>query len=156
MAEAAQVKDWVAAGVPDALANNVAAADGLFDALDIAEIAESTRQPLDEVTELHDKLATQLGLQRLRQQIDALPAGSYWENLAKIALGDDLSSLLRLTTLEVLNKANATVPEMLQAWEDENRGELESAAKLVAELADAKSADLAMLSVAMRKLRNLA
>ncbi len=96
------------------------------------------------------------GLQRLQQQIDALPAGSYWENLAKIALGDDLSALLRFITLEVLNKSQGNVADMLSAWEAENRSELEGAGRLVAELADAKSPDLAMLSVAMRKLRNLA
>ena len=36
-----QVAEWVAAGVPAALAQAVAATEGLFDALDIAEIAES-------------------------------------------------------------------------------------------------------------------
>ena len=45
---------------------------------------------------------------------------------------------------------------MLQTWESENHQELQSARRLLAELADAKSADLAMLSVALRKLRNLA
>ncbi len=156
LADTTQVKDWVAAGVPDALARSVAAADGLFDALDIAEIAETTKLPLREVAELHDTLGSRLGLQRLLQQIEALPSGSYWENLAKIALGDDLSALLRFITLEVLNKAKGGVVEMLQAWEEENRAEIEGAGRLVAELADAKTADLAMLSVAMRKLRNLA
>ncbi len=156
LGDAPQVQAWVAAGVPEALARDVAAADGLFDALDIAEITETTEQPLAEVGELHDILGSRLGLQRLQQQIDALPAGSYWENLAKIALGDDLSGLLRFISLEVLSKTRGSVAEMLQAWEDENRGELEGAGRLVAELADAKTADLAMLSVVMRKLRNLA
>ena len=39
-ADQPRVADWVAAGVPAALAQSVAATDGLFDALDIAEIAE--------------------------------------------------------------------------------------------------------------------
>jgi glutamate dehydrogenase len=156
LGDAPQVAAWVAAGVPDALARSVVAADALFGALDIAEIAEATAQPLADVAALHDTLATRLGLQPLQQQIDALPAGSYWENLAKIALGDDLSALLRSITLEVLNKAQGSVADMLRAWEDENRSELEGAGRLVSELADAKAPDLAMLSVAMRKLRNLA
>jgi glutamate dehydrogenase len=156
LGDAPQVKAWVAAGVPDALARSVAAADALFGALDIAEIADATAQPLADVAELHDTLAARLGLQQLQRQVDVLPAGSYWENLAKIALGDDLSALLRSITLEVLNKAQGNVADMLRAWEDENRSELAAAGRLVGELADAKAPDLAMLSVAMRKLRNLA
>ncbi len=156
LADLARVKQWVAAGVPDSVARDVAAAEALFGALDIAEIVEATRQPLAEVAELHDALARHLGLQRLQQQIDALPAGSYWENLAKIALGDDLSALLRLVVLEVLGRSEADIAQMQQAWLAENRDELEGAGRLVAELAEAKTPDLAMLQVAMRKLRNLA
>ena len=151
-----KVEAWVDAGVPADLARGVAVAENLFDALDIAEIAESTKQSLDGVSELHFTLGAKLGLQRLAQQIEALPSGSYWDNLAKIALGDDLSALQRLITLEVLSQGQGSAVEMLQGWEGDNRAELESARRVLAELADAKTTDLAMLSVAMRKLRNLA
>ncbi len=149
------VADWVAAGVPATLAQSVAVTDGLFDALDIAEIAEATELALDEVCELHHSLGACLGLQRLRQQIEALPADSYWETLAKVALGDDLAGLQRTIALKVLNQGSGSATAMLQAWEHENRHELDSARRLLVELADAKFADLAMLSVALRKLRNL-
>jgi glutamate dehydrogenase len=148
--------DWVTAGVPETLARGVAAAGGLFDALDIAEICEATQHALAEVTGLYDRLGKDLGLKRLQQQIDALPAGSYWDNLAKIAMVDDLSTLQRSITLDVLTKGQGDATQRQADWESANRAELDSARRLVAELAEAKSADLAMLSVAMRKLRNLA
>jgi glutamate dehydrogenase len=154
--EGEPVTGWVDAGVPEMLARGVAAAGGLFDALDIAEVCEATHHALAEVTDLHYRLGDQLGLRRLQQQIDALPAGSYWDNLAKIALVDDLSALQRSITIEVLSKGKGDANERLAGWENENRAELDSAHRLVTELAEAKSADLAMLSVAMRKLRNLA
>jgi len=150
------VADWVAAGVPAALAQAVAATDGLFDALDIAEIAEATRLPLEQVCDLHRELGASLGLQRVQHQIEALAADGYWDTLAKIALGDELAELQRSIALEVLSRREGSALQMLQAWEGENRQELHSARRLLAELADAKSADLAMLSVALRKLRNLA
>jgi glutamate dehydrogenase len=150
------VADWVAAGVPAPLAQAVAASDGLFDALDIAEIAELRKRPLAEVGDLHQELAQRLGLQGLHQQVEALHAESYWEALAKIALGDELTELQRSIALEVLSRREDSAPQMLQAWESENQQELHSARRLLAELADAKPADLAMLSVALRKLRNLA
>jgi glutamate dehydrogenase len=45
---------------------------------------------------------------------------------------------------------------MLAAWEAANAVPLERAQRVQAELADAPGADLAMLSVALRELRNLA
>jgi glutamate dehydrogenase len=155
-ASSPQVAEWVGAGVPAALARSVVATEGLFDGLDIAEIAEATELPLQEVCDLHHQLGARLGLQRLHQQIEALPADGYWETLAKIALGDDLAGLQRIIALEVLNQGRGSAGEMLQAWENDNRHELDSARRLLVEVADAKSADLAMLSVALRKLRNLA
>src|SRR5574337_1061379 len=155
-AKSAPATDWVAAGVPADLAAAVAATDGLFDALDIAEIAEATKQPIDDVPHLHHEIGSGLGLRRLQRQVDALPADSYWDTLAKVALGDDLAALQRAITLEVLAGAPGSVVDMRQAWEAANRDELDSVRRVLAELAESKSADLAMLSVAMRKLRNLA
>ncbi|MBN8508562.1 MAG: NAD-glutamate dehydrogenase [Burkholderiales bacterium] len=150
------VAAWTAGGVPADLACAVAATEGLYDALDIAEIAEGTEQPLDDVTDLHRDIGTRLGLRQLRRRIDALPDDSHWDHLARIALGDDLAALQRAITLEVLAVGRGSVAEQLQAWEAENRGELDSVQRSLAELGEAKTVDLAMLSVAMRKLRNLA
>jgi glutamate dehydrogenase len=152
----ARVAEWIAAGVPMELATRVAVSDALHDALDIAEIAEATGRDLAEVTELHFDLGVKLGLQRLQQQIDALPGDSYWENLAKIALGDDLAGLQRFVALEVLSQSKDDIGAMLHAWEAENQVELDGARRMLAELGDTKAPDLAMLSVALRKLRNLA
>ena len=62
---------------------------------------------------------------------------------------------LGYTRQEVLSRREGDALQMLRAWEGENQQELHSARRLLAELADAKSPDLAMLSVALRKLRNL-
>jgi glutamate dehydrogenase len=154
-AQAPQVRAWTEAGVPPALARAVAATDGLFDALDIAELAASTRLPLAQVCDLHRQLGESLGLQRVHQQIESLAAQGYWDTLAKTALGDELSELQRHIALEVLSRGQGDAAQRLRAWEADNRQPLEGARRLLAELADAKSADLAMLSVALRKLRNL-
>jgi glutamate dehydrogenase len=150
------VTGWTAAGVPDDLARSVAAAHGLFSALDIAEVCESSGESLQDTSDLHYQLGDRLGLQGLKRQVDALSSGSYWDNLAKIALVDDVSALQRALTLEVLHHSQGSTAERLQAWEADKHAELASAQRLVADLAEAQSADLAMLSVAMRKLRNLA
>jgi NAD-specific glutamate dehydrogenase len=73
---------------------------------------------------------------------------------AKIALSGELAELQRDVTLRVLGRGGGVQPA-LQAWEEENRQELHGAEQMLAELAEARPADLAMLSVALRKLRNL-
>ncbi len=85
-----------------------------------------------------------------------MPSDSYWQTLAKVALGDDLAGLQRSIAHDVLSHGHGSAAAMLAAWEQRNRDALERAQRLLAELADAKGVDLAMLSVALRELRNLA
>ncbi len=147
---------WIAAGVPAKLAQRVADGASLYAALDIAEVADAVQRGVAEVGEVHVAVAARLGLARLRHQIDSLPSESYWQSLAKAALGDDLAQLQRAITQAVLKSGTASTGQMLTEWESLNAFELERAQRLLAELGDAPTADLAMLSVALRELRNLA
>ncbi|WP_128000843.1 NAD-glutamate dehydrogenase [Piscinibacter defluvii] len=157
-AEAAQprTQGWITAGVPAPLAARIACADGLVAALDVAEVAEAAQRPLPEVAEVFAAIGARLGLARLRVQIDALPGGSHWQGLAKGALRDDLAGLQRAITQDAVSGGEGSAAQRLAAWEERNAAVLERAGKLLVELADAKSADLAMLSVALRELRHLA
>jgi glutamate dehydrogenase len=56
----------------------------------------------------------------------------------------------------VLSGGAGSPADLLAEWETSNAAVLERAQRLLAELSDAKGADLAMLSVALRELRNLA
>jgi len=129
--------------------------EALYAALDVAELAETTHRALDEVAEVHAGVGAQLGLTRLRAQINGLPADSYWQSLAKAALGDDLAGLQRAIALDAVNQDAEGAAARLAAWESRNGAALERARRLLAEFGD-KGADLAMLSVALRELRNLA
>ncbi|MFZ2652230.1 MAG: NAD-glutamate dehydrogenase, partial [Burkholderiaceae bacterium] len=146
---------WEQAGVPPPLAQAVMSAEDLFAALDIAEVADAAQRPLAEVSEAHAALGQRLGLARLRRQIDSLPVDSYWQALAKVALGDDLAGLQRSIAHDVVSAGQGAASEMLAAWEQRNHAALERAQRLLNELGEAKSVDLAMLSVALRELRNL-
>jgi len=147
--------EWVAAGVPGELAQAVAAGETLHEALDIAETAESAQLPLQLVCEVHRELGASLGLARVQQQIDGLPADGYWDSLARSALADELAELQRDLALQVMKLQGGGAAQMLQAWEAGQGETLRGARRLLAELAEAKPADLAMLSVALRKLRDM-
>jgi glutamate dehydrogenase len=155
-ASSPRVAAWAQAGVPQALAQQVGAADRLFSALDVAEVAEAGHAPLDATSEVHFGIGERLGLEKLRQQIDLLPADSHWQSLAKVALADDLADLQRSIALDAVSRHPGPAGDKLSAWEARNPMTFARARRLVAELAEATSPDLAMLSVALRELRNLA
>ena len=140
----------IAKGVPPALALAVAASDTSLAALDIAEVAESSKQPLEVVANTYFSIGELLGLARLRAQVSALQADGYWQGMAKGALGDDLAALQRELTADALQAGGQS------AWEVAQRPAVERAQRMLTELADTKSPDLAMLSVALRELRHLA
>jgi len=155
-AGSARVAAWVQAGVPQPLAQQVGTADRLFSALDIAEVAEAAHSPLEVTGEVHFGIGERLGLEKLRQQIELLPADSHWQSLAKVALADDLADLQRTIAQDAVSRHPGPAGEKLTAWEARNPMTFARARRLVAELADTALPDLAMLSVALRELRNLA
>jgi glutamate dehydrogenase len=154
-AASAQAVSWVQAGVPPELAQQVAAADRLFNALDIAEIAQSAQTGVEAAAEVHFGVGERLGLDKLRQQIDLLPSDNHWQGLAKVSLADDLADLQRSIALDAVGATAGSAAEKLSSWEARNPAAFARAKRLVAELADAPSPELAMLSVALRELRNL-
>jgi glutamate dehydrogenase len=91
----------------------------------------------------------------MRQQIEQLSSDSYWHSLAKLALNDDVNDLQRSIAQEALGHGDGEAGAVLDRWEQGNRQTLERAQRLLVELQETPGSDLAMLSVALRELRNL-
>ena len=89
--------------------------------------------------------------------IGMLSADNHWETLAKAALRDDLASTLRSLTADALRTdASPRDPAaLISAWKTRNSVVYERFRQVLTDLRTAESPDLAMLSVAMRELRNL-
>ncbi len=145
-------------GVPDATALRVASLDPLFAALDIVEVASAKQQPVERVAGIYFDLATRLGLPELRDQIAALPADQHWQGLARGAMLDDLASLQCAITGEALNGFDESVAsdKLVGVWQSRNQRAIERTQQLLAELKNAPTMDVSMLSVALRELRHLA
>jgi glutamate dehydrogenase len=150
-----QVAAWAAAGVPLDLAQRVALTESLFPALDIAEIAEATGRSLADVGAVYAGVAARLGLAQLQDKITELPSDTYWQGLALAALADDLTGLQRALAQQVVALGERAPEALLAQWATESALVLERTQRLLAELTEAKHVDLAMLSVALRELRNL-
>jgi glutamate dehydrogenase len=154
----AAVADYVAKGVPEALASRTVTLDALYLTLDIVEVAGATKRPVELVAEIYFDLSTRLGLPWLRETIASLPGEAHWQVLARTAMDDDLSALQRAIAGEVLTGAGdiSSRDELIAAWQERNRRSAERASRLLGELRAAPAADASMLAVALRELRNLA
>ena len=147
----------VAGGVPDQLAQRVASFDALYATLDVAEVATLAKKPVEPVASAYFEIAQRLGLPWLREKIAALPGDQHWQMLAKSAMLDDLSSLQRAVTGDVLaitGEAGAGEAP-IEAWVERNRRALDRAGHLMTEIRAVAMPNAAMLSVALRELRNL-
>jgi glutamate dehydrogenase len=154
---AARTRALQAAKVPDALAQRVAALEAMGGALDIVEVAQALGRDVAEVAEIYFRLGHRLGLDWLRQRASALAATGHWQALARSALRDDVAGLQRALTRDVLlHGASGSAAARIAAWEAASRIARDRAARVVDEVKAAAEPDLAMLSVALRELRNLA
>jgi glutamate dehydrogenase len=148
---------FAAQGVPTDLTTRVASLDALYSGLDIIEVASSDEETVEAVAGAYFALGARLDLHWVRDQISGLPAESHWQTLAKGALRDDLSSEQRQLTAQVL-RHDAVGPDaeaMIDAWVSDNRAAVRRCEAMLEDLKQADAVDVAMLSVALREIRNL-
>ena len=148
---------FTAAGVPAELATRVASLDALFSGLNVIEVATTCGETVEAVAAVYFALGYKLDLHWLRNQIAQLPAETHWQALAQGALRDDLYSEQRELTAEVLKPGteDRDADALIDTWLEENRGAVERANSILSDLKEAEQLDIAMLSVALREIRNL-
>ena len=152
---AARADELREAGVPTELATHVASLGTMFSAFDIVEVARETDLEVEGVAAVHFSLGSKLELHWLRDRIVALPRADRWGALARAALRDDLYSLHRTLTSDVLHHEGeaADVGELVDEWITDNP----AAERYLATLADVRlgrNYDLTTLPVVVRELRN--
>src|SRR5215211_3136898 len=148
---------FVADGVPAELASRVASLDALFSGLNVIDVATACGETVETVAAVYFSLGYRLDLHWLRDQIARLPAETHWQTLAQGALRDDLYSEQRELTAEVLRPGteDRDAETLIDSWLEENRSSVERANAILADLKEAEALDIAMLSVALREIRNL-
>jgi glutamate dehydrogenase len=146
------------AGVPAALAAEIAAAPLLPAALDVAVVSERTGAPVALTGQVMQCLAERLGLVPLRELVIALPRDRRWPSMARASLRDDLAMEQASLTEDVLGlRSDDTDPpdKLVAAWVDVwDTTQARSAAQL-ADIASGDRHELAELLVAVRTLRGL-
>jgi glutamate dehydrogenase len=143
--------------VPPALAALAAAMGGLLAALDVVEVAGACDRPTELVTGVYFRLGSRFALHWLRDSMTELPRSSRWQGLARAALREDLGSLQRALTIEVLlaSPRDADPEGAIERWAELNAASVERCRRVLAEIRATRTYDVTTLSVALREARNL-
>ncbi len=153
----ARVLALVAAGAPGHLAHRVAALPSLLSVFDIVEVSRTTDRSPETVMAIHFGLGSRLQLNWLRERIIDLPRANRWQTLARSALRDDLFSLHRALTHDVLEAGGPNVDgeAAIQSWWHRNAAAVERCLGMIADVRASRSYDTTTLPVALREVRNL-
>ncbi len=142
-------------GAPQELAVRTAALLDSFSLLDVVEIAGREQRPAGEVAALYYALSDHFAVDRFLTRISGLPRDDRWQVLARSALRYDLYAALSALTSEVLRltPAEAGVQQRIAAWSELNAEALTRASRVLTEIDEGETSDLATLSVALRTFR---
>jgi glutamate dehydrogenase len=153
----AREAELLEAGVPRALSRQVAAMPSLPDAFDVAAVAAATERPLGEAMATYFGVGGRLELDWLRDRILELPRANRWQALARAALRDDLLSLHRNLTAQVLSSdgAASSSDDAVERWVDGHQNAVERWLAVLAEIRVSRSYDTTTLPVALREVRRL-
>jgi glutamate dehydrogenase len=145
------------AGVPELLALHLASSSAMFATFDIVEVASETELDIETVARVHFRLGHTLQLHWLRDQILSLPRDDRWKALSRAALRDDLYSLHRQLTAQILRSGGASQDDpdaLVDAWVANHPG-AERTLETLADIRVCRVFDLTTLPVAVREIRNL-
>ncbi len=145
-------------GVPESMANTIAGTLFLYSALGIIEAHEESQKALDYVARMFFTVGEVLDLQWFNDQLNKAKPATHWQALARESFREDLDWQQRSLTVGLLQLGD--VPEdidaRLEAW-TERHGELIARWRaMLTELKASKQPEMAMYSVALRELLDLA
>jgi glutamate dehydrogenase len=143
-------------GVPEDLADRIAAMVPAYSAFDVVDIAHGTARSVEQTAEVYFDLAERLQITRLRDRITALPRDDRWNTMARGALRDDLYTAHAQLARDVLTVTGPGSPEeRLAAWVQRNESAVRRAAQTLSEIWESDAFTVATLSVAVRAVRTL-
>ncbi len=143
------------AGVQAELASRVAGMPALLSVFDIVEVAAADHEP-ERVMVTYFQLGARLQLNWLRDRIFELPRADRWQALARAALRDDLYSLHRELTQEVLAVGEQSDSEgAIEEWVQRNKPALDRCLGILTDIRASRNYDTTTLPVALREVRNL-
>ncbi len=136
-----------------------------FSMLDVAELAQTTGQPVEEVASVYFAVSDRYALDAMLSRISYLKRANRWEALARGALRDDLYAAWMGLTKSVLTTVDGDAADTssgvdratarIERWEKANAAQLNRARSTIEEVRGLEHGDLASMQVALRVLRGV-
>ncbi|MGI9311126.1 MAG: NAD-glutamate dehydrogenase [bacterium] len=146
---------FVAAGVPELVAQRIAALPTLGYALDIVAISTRRKHSIERAAEVYFRVREALDIGWIERAIDALPASDVWHERAQFRLGNDLRASHTAIASTVLSPKRASAAAMNTQWVESNLASIEAIEQMIAALKAEHTPDFAMLSVLIGELARL-
>lgn len=157
----ARMEELTKAGVPNELADAVAALPLYASVSDMVTLAQETSIPLDAVAGAYFAAGAALGIDRLREQVQSVKPQSHWDALSLMRLEDDLFAVQRLVAAKAL-RANGEArtreegADVVAHWVAGARNGIDRTQALLADLERDGPFNAAKLGLATAQLRDLA
>jgi len=153
----ARMNEWKGKGVPAQLAEQLAALPLLEFGCDIVEISLARKLSPVEVAKAYFSLGAALSLPWLYEQVEQLPVDGRWQALARGALRDELATQARSLVSQILaDGGKKAVEQKVEAWLKRDDSSLRFTLAMFADLHNQKALDYPTLSVAVRRLAQVA
>ena len=151
----------IEAGIPQQLADRIAALDVMTSAMDIVRISQSEQARsgagVEEVARVYFGVGARFGLDRLRAAGAGIAADTAWQKAAVAALVDDLFNYQSVLASRVIAESNgARGSDPVESWLAKRHGVVERIEQTMNEVKSSPAVDIAMLTIASRQLRVLA
>jgi glutamate dehydrogenase len=146
-----------AAGVPEPLAERVAAMAWMTSAFDVVAIASGSARSLQDAMTTYFRLGAQLQLNWLRDRILELPRANRWQALARSALREDLLWLHRELASQVLDSdaGSGSNDGAIERWSARRAAAVDRWLATLADIRASRTYDMTTLPVALREVRRL-
>ncbi|TYL48586.1 NAD-glutamate dehydrogenase [Marinomonas sp. IMCC 4694] len=143
--------------LPIEIAEKLSGLHYLFYGLDIIRVAANTETEVLDVAQTYFALEMDLELHWLRHKVGDLTADDMWQRRAKAGLGDEIDNSLRTLTQEVIQSSSDIKKreQRLTHWRESNTDSINHYHATFGEIKTESELTLAMVTVAIRELRNL-
>ncbi|MFC4699467.1 NAD-glutamate dehydrogenase [Glaciecola siphonariae] len=149
-----RTEQLIAQNLPEEHAYRVASLSNMFSSMDLVQIAESEKRPVDVVSRLYYQLGSKFELHWFLEQINLQNVGNHWQALARASYREELDWQQRALTTVLLNSApkSKDADAILAKWIEENKVKLERWHHMMTEFKTSDNHEFAKFSVALREL----
>jgi glutamate dehydrogenase len=153
----ADLVQWKQRGFDDELALGLASLPWLSYGLDIIEVALERQLPVADVAQAYFALGEALHSRWLMESVERLPVDGRWHAQARGVLRDELQAQQRALVGNVLSAGKGEKPDALvRQWLGRDDSALKYTLAMFQDMRNLRSMDFATLSVAVRRLAQIA